>query len=162
MHLQSTDRKLFPDVRRDSFMRNSYQPDSDTPEHRRLVADETSPTVVASGQPQPALAEQSWIERALSWLGSCLLEGSAAYGESLCHGLPDHPEDAHARTAEPHRPTPSPLPKWENPWSQSVHLSHDVDFNAWLASAPSQTDSKTGVPPHRRSPLEPTIDPEIT
>jgi hypothetical protein len=116
MLLQSADRKLFPAIRRDSFMRNSYQPASDTAEHRHHVADATSQTVVASGQPQPALGEQSWIERALSWLGSGILEGFAAYGESICPRLADRLEGFQARTDEPHLPATSSLPTRQNPW----------------------------------------------
>ena len=74
-------------------MRNSHRPVDHITEHRRRVADKTSPTVVSTDQPQTALAERSWIARALSWLGSCIVEGLAAYGESICpclHDLPEH------------------------------------------------------------------------
>ena len=74
-------------------MRNFYPPVYRITEHRRRVADKTSPSVVSTGQPQPASGVQSWIARALSLLGSCIIEGFGAYGESICpclHDLPEH------------------------------------------------------------------------
>jgi hypothetical protein len=133
---QSTDRKLSLVIRRESSMPNSLQPVRDTSKHRNRIADETPPPVTPTEQPQPAPGEQSWIARALSWLGGCIVEGFAAYGESICPCLVDLPENQHRQTDKPHRPAHSPLPVQENPWVQA-RVSHDVDIYEWLASAPS-------------------------
>jgi hypothetical protein len=104
-------------------MRNSHRPVYHITEHRRRVADKT-PTVVFTGQPQTALDERSWIARALSWLGSAIIEGFAAYGESICPCLHDFPEHNATGSDEPPPITFSHPVAQENPWAQPRGLSH--------------------------------------
>lgn len=107
-------------------MRNSHRPVYHITEHRRRVADKTSPTVVSTDQPQTALGERSWIARALSWLGSCIIEGFAAYGESICPCLHDFPEHYCIGADEPPPYTSSHPVAQENPWSHPRGLSHQA------------------------------------
>jgi hypothetical protein len=118
-------------------MRNFGQPACDTAKHRRVV-DEISPTVVPTRQPQPELGEKSWIARAMSWLGASILEGFAIYGESMCGCWTELPENYyHEKNEPPH--TSSQSPTQEIAPSQPARLSHDVDIQAWLTSAPSRS-----------------------
>jgi hypothetical protein len=118
-------------------MRNSHQPACDTTEHGRRIAEKTPLTVFSTGQPQPPSDKESWIGRALSWLASCMIEGFAAYGESICPCLHDLPEHYGVEGDKLPSQTSSRPSAQENPWSQPARLSRDVDIYAWLASSPS-------------------------
>lgn len=126
-------------------MDNFHQPVRDTAELRHRIGKETALAAGPTGQPQPISGEQPWIERALSWLGTCILEGFAASGEFMCPCLLDVPENYDDRPGEPHRPAPSPLPLQENLRSPPTSLSQEVDIHAWLGSALSRSSQN-----HRR------------
>lgn len=124
-------------------MHNSRPPLGMTSERRHRAADQASAIAAATRQRQPVMAEQSWILRAISWLGSAILEGFALYGQSLYPCVLELAEDprAQAETTQP-RAVP-PLPARENPWLPPGGWSHDIDIRACPVSASSQSPQRT-------------------
>jgi hypothetical protein len=136
---QSVGGTLSRSIRRESSMRQPYQPRALIYEQRHRAADETSTGGVWTPQCDRASAEPSLIVRAMSWLGSAILEGFALYGQSMGPCLLDFPEDHTAQAEEAERTATTPLQPHESPWLLPGRPSHDIDIQAWLASAPSHS-----------------------
>jgi hypothetical protein len=154
---QCADRKFSPVIRRESSMRNPHRPAFDTEKPRRRTATDSWPAPPRNDRDQPAAREPDAISRGLSWLGTCILEGFAMYGESICPCFTDLPEDYYTTKDPSHRSAPASLPPQQNPWGAPARASHhrashhraphhraphdraphDIDIVAWLAAGPS-------------------------
>ncbi len=124
-------------------MHKSHHPLGVTSERRHRAPDQTPRVAAATRQRQPVSGEQSWILRAISWLGSTILEGFRLYGQSVYPCVIDLPEDYRAQAAEAQRAAVTPEPTGVNPWLSPRRSSHDNDFRAYLVSASAHSRQNT-------------------
>jgi hypothetical protein len=124
-------------------MHNPYQPLGVTSERRHRAPDRTSRIAAVPRQSQSASPEPSWFVRAMSWLGSAVLEGFALYGQSIYPCVIDPPEAYDAQGEDVQRPAFTPLPTRVNPWLPPATSSRDSDIRACLASASSHLPQHT-------------------
>jgi hypothetical protein len=135
---QSGDGKLSLSIRRESSMQNSRQPVRYISDRHRVPCD-IPDAVVPTRQVPPTPGEQSCILRAISLLGSAVLEGFALYGQSYYPCSLDRSEHYHAREEQPHRTARAPSPLKESPRLLPGGSSPEIDLYVWLASAPSHS-----------------------
>jgi len=120
-------------------MHNPHQPLGVISPRRDRAPDQTSHIAAATRQGQPVTSEQSWILRAIAWLGSTVLEGFALYGQSIYPSVIDLPQDYRAQAEKAQRPAVTPLLPQEDPWLPPGRSSHDIDIRSCVATPSSHS-----------------------